>query len=195
MAKASIRFGCRSVFSVYDGLADEKWAVGADRRRGSAKGAQKTTVVPAHDFAPVALQSDQPLAPGAYRLNVKNHRQRPNPTERAFDFGDALAHRGARRTRTGLNTAEVKYAPLLRRRLGIGWVRFENLKWPMVSRPRPANIKFDGVAPWNVPHDDGFRDLSPKRDQRFCRFCFSRPISPPPRPPTPNAKTPTRPKI
>jgi hypothetical protein len=37
--------------------------------------------------------------------------------------------------------------------LGIGWVRFENMKWPMLS-PQPGVYKYDGsVAPWHVNAD------------------------------------------
>ncbi len=40
------------------------------------------------------------------------------------------------------------------RRLGIKWMRFENMKWQM-SMPGPDRYAFDGsVAPWNVKHDE-----------------------------------------
>ena len=138
-------------FSVYDGVADEKWQW-ANSGEEVARGAQKTQI-PAHDFAPFALQSDQPLAPGAYRLNVKIVANGQTQLS-ARPLLVMPAPISSPNQRMGLNAAEVKYAPVLRR-LGIGWVRFENLKWPMVS-PAPGQFKFDGVAPWNVPHDAVF---------------------------------------
>jgi hypothetical protein len=58
----------------------------------------------------------------------------------------------SRASRFGINASDVKLAPL-HGRLGVGWVRFENLKWPMVS-PKPGEYRFDGsVAPWHVDVD------------------------------------------
>jgi len=51
-----------------------------------------------------------------------------------------------------MNASEPSLAPMLRR-LGVGWVRFENMKWPMASAG-PGQFRFDGgVAPWHVNHD------------------------------------------
>ena len=139
-------------FSVYDGVADEDWKF-AQTGAEVAHGTQKTVIAP-HDFASLALQSPQPLAPGAYRLNVRvvaNSQTQMSARPILVMPSPLVANSDSR---FGLNTAEVKYAPLLQR-LGIGWVRFENLKWPMVS-PAPGVYKFDGVPPWNVMHDEVF---------------------------------------
>lgn len=55
-------------------------------------------------------------------------------------------------SRFGLNVSQPSLAPRLQT-LGIGWVRFENLKWPFVS-PAPHTYAFDGsVSPWHVNTD------------------------------------------
>ncbi len=55
-------------------------------------------------------------------------------------------------SRFGINAAHGPWAPILRR-LGVGWVRFENMKWPFVSAG-PGEFRFDGsVKPWVVNHD------------------------------------------
>ena len=55
-------------------------------------------------------------------------------------------------SRFGINAADPGLVPWLRR-LGVGWVRFENLKWPFVS-PAPDVFRYDGsVGPWHVNHD------------------------------------------
>lgn len=52
----------------------------------------------------------------------------------------------------GINTAQVDLAPL-HHELGVGWVRFENMKWPMISPERDV-YRYDGtVGPWHVDHD------------------------------------------
>lgn len=156
-------------FSVYDGVADENWKF-AQTGEEVAHGTQKTSIA-AHDFAPLSLQSDQPLAPGAYRLNVKVVANGQTQLS-ARPILVMPAPVQTPNARLGLNTAEVKYAPLLKR-LGIGWVRFENLKWPMVS-PAPGVFKFDGVAPWNVPHDEVFQTYR-KNDIEVLPFLFLTP--------------------
>lgn len=52
----------------------------------------------------------------------------------------------------GLNVSQPSLAGL-NRRLSVGWVRFENMKWQMAS-PSPGVFRFDGtVGPWHVNHD------------------------------------------
>ncbi len=56
----------------------------------------------------------------------------------------------------GMNGSNFDYPPL-NRELGVGWMRFENLKWNM-SMPEPGRYAFDGsVAPWRVDHDKYLR--------------------------------------
>jgi hypothetical protein len=64
--------------------------------------------------------------------------------ERLNDIGE--------HSRFGVNSAKSSLAEE-HRKLGIGWVRFENFKWPMVS-PSRDEYAFDGtVKPWHVNHD------------------------------------------
>lgn len=59
-------------------------------------------------------------------------------------------------SRIGLNAANGDLAPKLRE-LGIGYVRFENGKWPFVS-PQPHQYEFTGeVGPWHVNMDQVFQ--------------------------------------
>ncbi|GHC02746.1 hypothetical protein [Cerasicoccus arenae] len=56
-------------------------------------------------------------------------------------------------SRFGMNSSNPKYIDNLRR-LGVGWIRFENLKWAFVN-PSKDEYAFDGsVAPWNVKMDE-----------------------------------------
>lgn len=56
----------------------------------------------------------------------------------------------------GMNVSTPDNIPALKR-LGVGWVRYENMKW-MFYNPAPDDFRFDGsVAPWNVPFDDYVR--------------------------------------
>ncbi len=60
-------------------------------------------------------------------------------------------------SRFGLNASQPSLAKE-HHRLGIGWVRFENFKWPMVS-PAPHQFAFDGTTePWDVNLDKITRD-------------------------------------
>ncbi len=99
----------------------------------------------------------QPLTTGAYRLAVRassgdavkvaagNHYVSPPalatlPEDSPF----------------GMNGASFDY-PARNRELGVGWMRFENMKWNM-SMPEPGRYAFDGsVAPWRVDHDTYMR--------------------------------------
>ena len=147
-----------SALAVYDGTADEKWAmpaVGEVVARGT--GSQE---IPARSFDTVAITANKPLPTGAYLVAVRLR----------SGTGTQLLYRHlfvlpapmkavSAASRFGLNSAAVAHNPS-HQRLGIGWVRFENMKWPMIS-PEPGVYKYDGtVAPWNVRHDeivDGYR--------------------------------------
>lgn len=147
------QFSMPAAFSVYDGLADEKWelpVVGTAVARGSLSQA-----VPPSGTATVRLPGDRPLAPGAYlvAVRVRDGEQTQILYRHYLVMPPAITPEA--RSRFGLNVANVQLAPL-HRRLGVGWVRFENLKWPMVS-PAPNTYRFDGVPPWNVKHDEIMR--------------------------------------
>lgn len=143
---------------VYDGAADESWtlpSVGEKLLQQS-----RTESVPARDFASLPITMPKPLPTGAYLIAVRAKAG----SETAVAYRHVLAlppafQRSAEASHFGLNVSSPAQNPPLGR-LGIGWVRFENLKWPMVS-PGPNDFRFDGsVAPWRVDHDalmDGYR--------------------------------------
>jgi hypothetical protein len=56
-------------------------------------------------------------------------------------------------SRFGMNTSDPRWIDNLRR-LGVGWIRFENLKWAFIN-PRQDYYAFDGsVGPWHVKMDE-----------------------------------------
>lgn len=138
-----------STLSVYDGTADEKWelpVVGETIARGTV-----AQTVAARSFATLSVSGEKPLAPGAYLIAARvQDGARTQMVFRHFMVMPApLASVAA--SRFGLNTSNFLWAPL-NRRLGIGWVRFENMKWPMIS-PRPDVFNYHGNSPWNLDHD------------------------------------------
>ncbi|HEU4754087.1 MAG TPA: discoidin domain-containing protein, partial [Armatimonadota bacterium] len=137
--------------SVYDGTADEKWelpSAGTEVAR-----VVRSLQVPPRSFTLASLAPPKPLPTGAYLLaarveggGIKQVLYRHLfvlPAPRAGLSAESLF---------GLNSSTVEHTPPLQR-LGIGWVRFENMKWPMTS-PEPGVYRFDGsVGPWYVDHD------------------------------------------
>jgi hypothetical protein len=142
-----------AAISVYDGVDGEPRAlpaVGPVFARG-----QMAVEVPAGGSASLPLAAQGTLETGAYLVAAK------------LDVGArtyfAWRHvlvlpRPLKRTgtsRLGLNASDARVHDNLER-LGIGWVRFENLKWPFVS-PERGVFAFDGsIGPWHVNHDAMF---------------------------------------
>lgn len=139
-----------SSLSVFTGAADETWdlpRVGETIAQGT-----QTQAVPARAFATVRLAGDgKPLPPGAYFVAARvGDGDRTRLLWRHVMIMPApLASVAA--SRFGLNAANFEWAPM-NRRLGIGWVRFENMKWPMIS-PAPGVYNYHGNPPWNLDHD------------------------------------------
>jgi len=147
----AIRFP--SELGLYDGIADETVAlprVGPILAHGHV-----ATTVPARSFRTLDLPAKVELKTGACLVGVDatwpggrtlvcKHSFAGFETDRSLVSPDS---------RFGLNVARMELAPKLRN-LGIGWVRFENMKWPFVS-PEPHEYHFDGsTAPWHVNTDD-----------------------------------------
>nr|MDQ2732116.1 discoidin domain-containing protein [Armatimonadota bacterium] len=139
-----------STLSIYSGAADEKWefpTVGDAVAHGDF-----SRTIAAHSSRSVKIESVGPFPPGAYfiaarvqdgaytQLLYRHLMVMPAPLP-------SIAN-----SSFGLNTSNYLWAPV-NRRLGIGWVRFENLKWPMVS-PKPDVYTYTGLAPWNLHHDE-----------------------------------------
>jgi len=147
------RMPCR--LSVYDGTADESWDL---PKVGTEIGEGQTKVdVAARSSAVADLAVKGSLSPGLYLLAVRLER---GPLRQLL-YRHVLVPPGpmdkvSADSRFGINAAKGEWAPVLRR-LGVGWVRFENLKWPFVS-PEPGVYRFDGsVKPWEVSHDAIFK--------------------------------------
>jgi len=136
---------------VYDGTADETVAVPQTGRQ-VATGSLKVEL-PARSTKSVALGDDTRLPSGAYFVAAKV--TTGSDVRWLYGRGFVFPEGGpapSPASRFGLNTSDVELAPL-HKRLGIGWVRFENMKWPMAS-PRAGEYAYDGsVGPWHVPHD------------------------------------------
>ena len=145
-----------SELGIYDGTDDETVAlpkVGATIEEGLVR-----VDVPARSFALQALEFSQTLQPGAYLLGLSVERQ--GPTELSYRHVFCSPRERPESTaggsRIGMNTANADLAPRLRE-LGIGFVRFENGKWPFVSA-QPHQYSFTGdVAPWHVNVDQIFQ--------------------------------------
>ena len=145
-----------SELGVYDGAADETVAlpnVGATVEDGSF-----AMDVASRDFALERLPFSKPLEPGAYLLGLSVEHQESC----ALLYRHVFVSRGEQpeliggESRIGLNAAEPELVPKLRE-LGIGFVRFENGKWPFVSA-QPHQYTFTGeVAPWHVNMDHIFQ--------------------------------------
>jgi len=141
---------------VCDGLADESIAiprVGPVMDEGRVK-----VTVPSRSFRLVALATQAKLDAGACFVGV--NAAWPGRKALAYRHVFAELSPGASlvraESRFGLNTAHAPLAPRLRD-LGIGWVRFENMKWPFVSSA-PQSYAFDGtIKPWQVDVDAIFQ--------------------------------------
>lgn len=99
----------------------------------------------------------QPLTTGAYRLAVRASSGDAVRLAGGYHyvFPPALATLPAD-SPFGMNGASFDY-PSRNRELGVGWMRFENMKWNM-SMPEAGRYAFDGsVAPWRVDHDTYLR--------------------------------------
>jgi len=141
-----------SALSIYDGVGDEKWeipAVGEVVARG-----EHSAEVPPQGSVTVPLAAKKPLTTGAYFVAVRM--RAGGATQLLYQplfVLPAPMKTVSAASRFGLNSSTVQHA-IPHGRLGIGWVRFENMKWPMIS-PEPGVYRFDGsVAPWHVKHDE-----------------------------------------
>ncbi len=150
----AIRFPCE--LGLYDGVADENIAlpqVGPVLDQGSIR-----ATVPARSFRMVDLPAKVKLEAGACLFGIEAAwlGRRSMVCRHIFTALQTDPSLVSPDSRLGLNAAHTPLAPKLRD-LGIGWVRFENMKWPFVS-PEPHKYAFDGsVAPWHVSTDDVFQ--------------------------------------
>ncbi len=137
---------------VYAGLAGD-WqfpTVGETVARGTL-----SQTVPAQAFSDASITEKEPLGPGAYlmALRVTDGSRTQLIYRHLLVMPAPLASVAG--SRFGVNASNYLWAGQ-NRRLGVGWARFENLKWPMVS-PQPDVFNFHGVAPWSLDHDAIFQ--------------------------------------
>ncbi len=143
-----------SELGVYDGASDETVAlpkVGPLVEEGTI-----SLDVPPRSFSVQVLEFERPVESGAYLLgwSVEGGDGPPELAYRhAFCKLQEQPELITRDSRIALNAANPDLAPKLRE-LGVGYVRFENGKWPFVSA-KPHRYSFTGdVAPWrqNLDH-------------------------------------------
>lgn len=149
--KPAPRMRFPSSLMIYDGLADETFEP-PQPGETLAKGLQSVNVPP-RSFTTVTIENEQPLETGRYLLTLMTTHS--GQTRVAYEPIYAQLPEVASvdaKSRFGMNTSNIALAPMMRE-LGVGWVRFENLKWPFVA-PEPGRFRFDGsVGPWFVDHD------------------------------------------
>ncbi len=142
-----VGFVLRSNPALEDGASDSLHA-------GSKVDEQTVTVrVAPHGIVTADLQSSALLGPDAYRVELRAEGAEPAVSD-YFVMPGELALRPE--SRFGINASEADLIPL-NKRLGVGWIRFENMKWQFYN-PAPGDFRFDGsVGPWHVPHDGVFK--------------------------------------
>lgn len=139
--------------SVYDGVGDESFEL-PNVGPAVLKGTQRVELAPgANEAVSIGNDGKTSLSSGAYFLVAKV--ASPGRTELLYRNLLVLPEplsTVSQSSRFGLNVSDPSLVSI-NRRLGVGWVRFENFKWPMVS-PRRGEFRFDGsVGPWLVNHD------------------------------------------
>ncbi|MGO9113293.1 MAG: discoidin domain-containing protein [Thermoguttaceae bacterium] len=147
-----IAFHLPAEFHVYAGPTEQSTAlpqVGLPVMRGKL-----ILPVPAKGFVPLPIGDGRALEPGAYLVSVRT--KAGGLTQ--LNYGHVyvmppVLESVTRDSRFGLNG--IAY-PKLARRQGNGWVRFENLKWPMVS-VEPGVYRFDGSLSPYLRYDEIFR--------------------------------------
>ncbi len=139
-------------FSVYDGVSDEKWDI---PRVGEVISSGTLNLKIAADSASTtSIPLNKPLPSGMYLLAIKmeSKASRQLILRHVMVLPEPMKSVSPE-SRFGINASNPEWPKILRR-LGVGWVRFENMKWPFVS-PEPGKYYFDGtVQPWVVKFDE-----------------------------------------
>jgi len=115
-----------------------------------------TVKVPARGFAVSPIRINSELGQGAFLLSVRAKGKENDETW--LSWSNLLVLPEAMESFSedspfGINSSTARLVDW-NRTLGTSWVRFENLKWPMVS-PEPDVFAFDGsVGPWHMNVDE-----------------------------------------
>lgn len=140
-----------SAIRIWDGIHDETLKLPEVGEEIGERTLQVTVPPQAFSLVPVELKAQ--VGPGQYAIAVeaKSASETLLGVHHVFVSPEPLAKAGAD-SRFGLNAARRELAEE-NRRLGVGWVRFENLKWPMVS-PEAHKYAYGGsVKPWYLDVD------------------------------------------
>lgn len=141
---------------IYDGVADE--VVSLPNVGPTVEAGTLALDVAPHSSTVRAVKLRNPIGTGAYLLGLSIAGDGPDKMSYHHVFTALQEERGliGFDSRFALNTAAQELAPKLQE-LGVGWVRFENGKWPFVSA-EPHQYSFTGeVAPWHVNLDRVFQ--------------------------------------
>ena len=77
-------------------------------------------------------------------------------------------------SRFGINGSNPDLAGY-HKRMGLGWIRFENLKWAFIS-PEKDKFFFDGsVSPWHVEQDRIIKEYTEKYNLNYLPYVFQTP--------------------
>ena len=158
---------------IYDGADDENMdipKVGNEIEKGT-----KAVTIPAKSFAVVSLLSTKILPTGGYFIGLqatygditqvfyKNYFVMPESLENVTAV-----------SRFGINASTPELAKL-HKRMGMGWIRFENMKWAFIS-PEKGKYAFDGsVKPWGVNEDEIIKNYTTKYKLNYLPYVFQTP--------------------
>src|SRR5699024_6044764 len=134
-----------ATLSVYNGTDDEPTDF---PDTGKVLGSQDVSqTVPAHSFAVAPITIATPLDTGAYLVALRSAVGGGHPDLTWENYFVMPPKMDKPNPLFGLDASQLKFAKT-NRRLGVGWVRYETISWPMVS-PKKDYYAFDGsVKPW-----------------------------------------------
>ncbi len=147
------RISLPSEIEVFDGMDEADKAV--PELGGIVSKGSFPVEVPAQSFLVQPLKDISLPDDGAYllRVVVTAEDQLQLAQKTIFTAPAPNKPADASASRFGMNAANFDLADTWGP-FGFGWIRFENMKWAMIS-PAPGEFRFDGtVAPWVVRHDE-----------------------------------------
>jgi hypothetical protein len=145
------KFCLPTEIAIYDGITDEKIDIPVI---GNIVDAGKQSILlSANETKKINFESNKVIGTGGYFLAIKTSIGNETKLKfmNYFVMPSKLEIINAD-SKFGINGASLDQIPMIRK-LGVGWVRFENMKAPMIS-PKAGIYKYDGkVGPWYVNHD------------------------------------------
>ena len=145
---------------IYDGPANDEF--GLPRVGEEIASASQSVEVPAQSERLASANLTETLPTGGYLLAVKATVEGRSQLATASLFAEPKeVEQVDPSSRFGLNASSGDLFDE-NRKLGIGWVRFENLKWAMASDSRQHYDYTGKIAPWHVNMDEFLRQY----DQR-----------------------------